>query len=858
LESLLAADISPCKSEAARIFNFLFMRNATHNFLNNLSFVFLMEDAVKPKKKGYDFSEVEPRIKKFWEDEKIYKYDPSKENVYSIDTPPPTVSGAMHIGHAFSYAQQDFVARYRRMKQGIFYPFGTDDNGIPTGRLVEKLKGVKSHEMTRTDFIKLCLQTLKEITPDFVEDWKRIGVSADYDIYYSTIDDNSRKISQKSFLDLYKAGLVYMSNFPTLWCPECQTSIAQAELEDKEKDTDLVYIKGELDDGSYIIYATTRPELHPGCIGISLKEDGIYVKAKKNSETWVISKDAFEEMKEKFDLELIEEFEGKKLIGKPVKIAFAKGPVKVSHDISAKTEYGTGVVYYCSYGGLDCVQWLTRHPEIKPIHIMEEDGTYNSEPIKSLNSEEARKKIIQLLDKEGLLVEKERLHHAVNTHDKCGTDIEYIAVPQWFIKIMDKKDYLIEKGRSIDWRPKHMLKRYENWVNGLEWDWNISRSRHFGVPIPVWKCGECRETILAEEDELPVDPTEVEKKCPKCGTIAVGEKMVLDTWATSSMSPVITSNLIDDRIVMPYSLRPQAHDIIRTWAFYTIVKSLYHENTMPWENIMISGMVTRKGEKMSKSKGNGIEPGEVIEKYGADALRFWASGSRLGGDLDYQEQDLVAGKKIVTKLWNASKFVFMNLEDYDGENPQKLEKVDEEFLRHLDNLISVATKHFENYNYSFARGVVDRFFWSDFCDNYLEIIKKRVYNEAGDKKVSAQYTLYKSLLAILKLFAPIIPFITEEVYQTYFRKNEKNKSIHLCDWPSVSGGIGSSEDFEKFKEILSKVRQEKTNNKKSMNSEITLTLPKEDINSIGEMIEDFKAVANASSVGVGEFKVEFL
>jgi len=816
----------------------------------------------------YNPQEVEKRIQKFWEKEKIYKFDSnSKKPIFSIDTPPPTVSGKMHIGHVFSYSQQDFIARYQRMKQGVFYPFGTDDNGLPTERLIERLKNVKSKKMTREDFIKLCLKTLKETTPEFIQSWKNIGVSCDYDIYYSTIDDNSRKVSQKSFIDLFKKGEIYKKKFPTIWCPDCKTAIAQAELEDKEKTTTLSYIKGKLEDGSFIIYATTRPELHPGCIGISLNEKGDYVRVKKeDGEVWVISKDAMDKLKEEFPMKVIKRFKGKDLVGKKVEILFSEQPVFITHDVSAKTEYGTGVVYYCSYGGLDCIQWLGRHPDAKAIQVMDESGTYTKGPCKGMKSEEARENIVNLLDKQSYLVKKEKIKHSVNVHDKCGTGIEFIATEQWFIKVLDKKKQLISQGKKIKWYPSYMFKRYENWVNGLEWDWIISRDRHFGVSIPVWECKRCNEIIIAKENELPVDPLQVKKKCPKCNQIAKPEEKVLDTWATSSLTPQIAKTISlskdkNSKIEIPYSLRPQAHDIIRTWAFYTIVKSLYHENKIPWKNIMISGFVTLKGDKMSKSKGNVVEPQEVIEKYGADSLRFWAAGSKLGEDLDYQEKDLVTGKKLLTKLWNATRFVFMSLKGFDNKKPRKMEKIDELFLKKLNDLVKSCTENFEKYEYSRAKMETERFFWNMFADNYLEIVKKRIYNEKGDRKKSAQYVLYKSLLTILKLFAPIMPFITEEIYQTYFKKFEKDKSIHISGWLEVASLSAKADEGGKldlFLKILAKVRQEKTKAKKSMNVEIELILPKEEKAKLGKMIQDLKDVTNAREIKQGKFGVEFV
>jgi valyl-tRNA synthetase len=481
-----------------------------------------------------------------------------------------------------------------------------------------------------------------------------------------------------------------------------------------------------------------------------------------------------------------------------------------------------------------------------------------------LKVKEARKKILEDLKKENLIIEQKEIDHIVNVHDKCGTPIEFVTTEQWFIKILDKKDKFLEQGNKVKWYPEFMKKRYDNWVNGLEWDWSISRERHFGVPIPVWECKKCGAIILPEEKELPVDPLQTKKKCPKCKSEAEPEKRVLDTWATSSLTPQITSSLVDNKVRIPYSLRPNGHDIIRTWAFYTIAKSYMHENEIPWKDIIISGIVSLGGEKMSKSKGNVIDPKIVLANYGADAVRFWAAGCKLGSDLDYQEKDLVAGTKMINKLINASKFVFMNLEDYKGKKPKKLEKLDELFLNKLNLLVKDSTENFSNYEYSKVKQDVEHFFWSDFCDNYLEIVKKRVYQGKGEEKVSAQYALYKSLLIMLKLIAPIMPFITEEIYQTYFKKIEKIKSIHICEWPEEEKAKQKELDelfkFAHFVEILEQVRKWKSSNQKPMNSEITLTLEKGAIGPLGdELIGDLKAVTNAKEINEGkQFRVDFV
>jgi len=776
-------------------------------------------------KNQYNAKQVEKKWEEWWEKEKIYEFDvKSKKKVFSIDTPPPTVSGKMHIGHAYMYSQMDFIARFKRMQGlNVFYPFGTDDNGLPTERLIEKLKNVKSKNMKREEFIKLCLKTLKEITPGFIQDWKILGISADYDIYYSTIDDNSRKLAQKSFIELYKKGLIYKKAFPTLWCPECQTSVAQAELEDKEQDSLFSTLKFKAD-GKDLLIATTRPELLPACVAVFANP-----KDKRYSN----------------------------LIGKKAKVPLFEFEVPIIADESADMEKGTGVLMICSYGDKYDAEAVNRH-KLKPRIVLNLDGTLNIGDYKGLEIKEARKKILEDLKEKNLITEQKQISHAVNAHDKCGTEIEFLPTEQWFIKILDKKKKFIEQGDKIKWHPEFMHKRYDNWVNGLEWDWNISRDRHFGIPIPVWQCEKCNEIIIADEKELPIDPIEMKKKCPKCKLEAKGEKKVLDTWMTSSISPQIASSLIHEKVKIPFSLRPQAHDIIRTWLFYTITKSFFHENKTPWENAMISGFVTLGGEKMSKSKGNVISPQEVMEKYSADTLRFWAAGAKLGEDLDYQEKDIITGKKFETKLWNASKFVFMNLKDYKNNKPKALMKIDALFLKKLNSLIKEATESFENYEYSKAKSAVETFFWHMFCDNYLEIVKKRIYSEKGQKKESAQYTLYTSLLTILKLISPITPFITEEIYQEYFKKHEKEKSIHLSEWPMYEKSNGKEDELDLFIEILAKVRQEKTKAQKPMNAEIILTLEKKDKEKLKEMLEDLKAVANAKEIKEGSFKVELI
>jgi valyl-tRNA synthetase len=775
--------------------------------------------------KQFSFRDAEKKILDFWKKEKIYKFDSkNKKKVYSIDTPPPYLSGKMHIGHAASYSQQDFIARFRRMFDGnVFYPFGTDDNGLPTERFVEKTKNIKSKDMSRAKFIELCLKTLKEMTPEFIQDYRDMGISCDFDIYYSTIDKHSQKISQKSFIDLYNQNDIYRKAFPTLWCTDCQTSIAQAELEDKEEDSLFTTLKFK-SDGKDLSIATTRPELLPACVAVFVNpKDKRY----------------------------------KKLIGRKAKVPLSDHEVPILADSSAEMEKGTGVLMVCSYGDKYDADAIKRH-NLKARIIIGEDGKINFGKYKNLNVKATRKEILKDLKEANLITDQKQIKHIVNVHDRCGTPIEFLTTEQWFIKVLDYKKDLIKQGKAVKWHPEFMYKRYENWVKGLEWDWSISRERHYGVPIPVWECKKCNEIILPKEKDLPVDPLQIKKKCKKCGEYAQGEPRVLDTWATSSVTPQIADALVKDKIGLPFSLRPQAHDIIRTWAFYTILKSYLHEKKIPWENIIVSGYITLGGKKMSKSKETGIQPRDLLEEYGADAIRFWAAGSKLGSDMGYQEKDLVTGKKFVNKLKNAAKFVFMNLEDYDGKKPKRV-GTDIEFEKEIRHLIKNVTGSFDRYNYSVAKSRTEDFFWRYFTF-YIELVKGRIYNEKGDKKLSAQYTLYQSLLTILKLMAPIMPFITEDIYQEHLGKFEKEKSIHISEWPKLKKDTQPSSYLRMGESIYSMINQERTKNKKSMNSEIILTLTKKNIRALedSEMMQDFKNMVHAKEIKTGKFKVEFI
>ena len=788
----------------------------------------------------YNPKESEKKYKLYWEKNKIYTFNPnSTKPIYSIDTPPPTVSGKMHIGHAFSYSQQDFVIRYKRMQgYNIFYPFGTDDNGLPTERLIEKEKNITPQKVGRKEFIKICLNTLnKELRPKYIQDWKSIGISCDWSIFYTTINKHCQKISQKSFIDLYKQKREYRKRTPFMWCPECQTAIAQVELKDKEKESQFVYIKFDTSINKPIVIATTRPELMPACIAIH-----VHPKDKKYKE----------------------------FINQKAKIPFFNREVKIYANEDVDPDFGSGAVYHCTFGDMDDAEWIEKF-KIQPIEIMDKDGTLNEKAGKyqGLNSKQARKAIIEDLQKAGLIQKIEPIKHVVNTHERCDTEIEILMTDQWFIKYLDLKQQFLKQGSKLNWYPKHMKNRYDNWVKGLKYDWCISRQRYFGIPFPVWYCKKCNEIILADESQLPVDPLTDKPKdpCPKCkSTSFEPEKDILDTWATSSLTPQIVASLFPKlyKKLYPMNLRPQAHDIISFWLFNTVVKSYLHNKINPFEDVVISGWaLDPKGKKMSKSKGNIIEPQEMIQKYSADCLRFWAASSKLGEDLPFQEKELVAAQRLTTKLWNASKFSFSHLENYKLQKPKKLEILDLWLLIKLNQLVKSSTDAFDKYEYSRTKIETENFFWNIFCDYYLEIIKDRLYNSnkrGQQQKISAQYTLHYSLLTILKLLAPITPFITEEVYQHYYAKKEKCKSIHISSWPEYDPKLinkKAEKIGDKTIQLISEVRKFKSKNNKSLKTPVLLTLDKQD-KDLESILEDLKAVTNASKIDFDKFNIKLV
>lgn len=773
--------------------------------------------------KKYNAQEKELKWMNYWKENKIYEFRPDHREVYSIDTPPPTVSGKIHIGHIFSYSQTEMMARYKRIRgYNVFYPFGFDDNGLPSERLVEKEQGKKAAEIGREEFSKLCYHTTDKYEDDFQNLFSKMGVSTDWNIHYKTVSPSTIKVSQLSFLDLIDKGHCYHKESPALWCNECLTSIAQAELETKTIKTTFNYINYSTTDGETFTIATTRPELIPAIVCVFVNP---------NDE------------------------KHKHLIGKIAHIPVINVEVPIMADEKVAIDKGTGVVMCCTFGDQTDIEWWKKY-NLPLKYIFTADGRIvDSVPnYGGLKIKEARKQIIEDLQAGGYVVKVEELEHEVQTHERCGKEVEYSVMNQWFVDIMNHKDDFIKIGNEIKWHPEHMHARYDEWVNNVAWDWCISRQRYFGVPFPVWYCKDCGEPIFAKKEDLPVNPLvdmPPVDKCPKCGFTEFNpETDVMDTWATSSVTPLINMRYGEkdnyEEILKPMSLRTNASEIIRTWDFYTIVKNFYHFGQRPWDNVMISGFVmANKGEKISKSKGNSkVEPIDLIGQYSADVIRYWAGSGRLGTDIVFSEETLQRGRKLINKIWNVSKFIEMHLQDYEDKDFNDYEYIDKWILGSFQKMEEGFIRYLDDYEVGLALNHLEKFFWN-FCDNYIEIVKHRLYRpeEFGETpRYSGQKTVYIILYKLLQDFSIFFPFITEEIYQELYHDA---KSIHLTEIKPLEYNFENEvKNGDLIIDIISSARGEKTNNNVSLKTPIKnlkLSLNNELKEAIETSIKDFKA-----------------
>jgi valyl-tRNA synthetase len=701
----------------------------------------------------YNIKESEEKWREYWAKEKTFEYNfYSDKPTFSIDTPPRYASGKLHIGHAFHYTHIDFVAKYKKLKGNeVYFPLCFDVNGMPIEVNVEKKYGIRMRDYPREEFVKLCEKFADENIDAMTNQFKLLGVNADPSLYYRTDGEYYRKLTQISFIKMYKKGLIYKGTHPVNWCPRCETAIAESEIVYEERDVDLNEIKFKGNDFDIII-ATTRPELLPACLAIAVNPDD-----------------------ERYS----------NLVGREVEIPIFGKKVKIIADQDVITDFGTGAEMVCSVGDKDDLKMIHRHslPFIKSIDesgkLTEIAGKYAG-----MDSKEARKKIIEELKKEELFLGSKKISHNVGTCWRCGSPLEFLQKEQWFVKTVEFKEDMKKWANELKWHPLFMKRRLDDWIDSLSWDWVISRQRYFATPIPVWTC-ENGHDIIANEEQCYVDPlidAPPSEKCPICGSNLKGSDEVFDTWMDSSISPLFnTFYTNDDKLfkkLYPMNLRPQGQDIIRTWAFYSILRSRLLTDRNPWEEIMVDGnIMSPDGRPMHASWGNVIDPLVLLDKYGADPFRYFTAQCSLGEDTPFKERDLIRGQRFVNKIHNLVNF----LEFYDKKQIEegKMKPVDHWIIKELDSTINEADQHMANYQYDLAIKKLEDFIWHKFADNYIEAVKHRMNQNIAYNIVS------KVLLSSIIMIAPIFPFISEDSYQRAFRVKRNKKSIFDELWPET-------------------------------------------------------------------------
>ncbi|MFH2106421.1 MAG: valine--tRNA ligase [Candidatus Micrarchaeota archaeon] len=758
----------------------------------------------------YD-KETEKKWQKYWNDNKIHQFNlDAKGKIYSIDTPPPFTSGELHMGHVLSYSYFDFVARYKRMHGfNVYYPQGWDTQGFPTETKVEKKYG----RLPSKEFRERCVEWTHEMIAKMKEQMNDMGWSPDWRYEYKTMDPEYHKKVQLSLIQMYKDKLVYRNEYPVYWCTKCMSAIAKAELDDVERDGMLNHIKFTGPKGEDLLIATTRPELMNACVALLYNpEDKRYVHLK----------------------------------GKKAKTALGK-EVPILEDKDVEKEFGTGLLMVCTFGDKMDVVWMHRH-HLPIVNAIGHNGKMiNSGEFDGIKTEEAKKKTIEKLKAEGKITKQEPLKQTVKVHDRCRTAIELLTSMQWFADIRTTGKKIKELAHQIEWVPNFGINYLIDWVEGAEWDWVISRQRVFGTPLPFYYCEKCTKTEPAEE--LPFYPEKAKEMKCCCGEVMKAETSTCDCWVDSSITPLVISGWPDNKKmfdkVYPVSLRPQGVEIVRTWAFYTIYRSGFLTGKAPFKKILLNGNVLAPdGKKMSKSLGNIISPATLQFEYPVDAIRQWAAMSgAMAKDRPFSYEDIRYAKSFLNKVWNAAKFVESSTSDFDGKKVHLKRKVDIWIISRMNQAIKEVTEAMEKFEFHLAASAIQKFFWNEFCDHYLEYIKYRTYNNID--KQEAQYCLRYVLENTVKILAPISPHICEEIYSELFEK----KSLQTIRWPEY-GEINSEVigQVERLKEAVSFVRQYKSKKQLSQASELNeVTVADLD----NELIEELKAISKVNKVKKG-------
>ncbi len=814
-----------------------------------------------------------------WEAEQVYGFDRSRpcEAVYAIDTPPPTVSGSLHVGHVFSYTHTDIIARFQRMRgKAVFYPMGWDDNGLPTERRVQNYFGVRCDPslpydpefqppdkpgkqavpVSRPNFVELCLQLTVEDEQAFEALWRRLGLSVDWSMTYATIDKRSQRVSQAAFLHLLARGIAYQLEAPTLWDVDFRTAVAQAELEDRERPGAYHRVRFAKAGGGAVEIETTRPELIPACVALVAHPDD-------------------ERYRPLFDAE----------VRSPL---FKVGVPVRAHEL-ADPEKGSGIAMVCTFGDLTDVTWW-RALSLPVRAVIQPNGTFrpltwgapgweSADPaaaqaayneLATLSASKARTRIVEQLRTSGDLVgEPLKITHPVKFFEKGDRPLEIITSRQWFIRTMDVREALLARGHELQWHPEYMRHRFENWVNGLSSDWCISRQRFFGVPFPLWYpvgadgMPDYGSPIAPDAGCLPIDPsTDVPDgyRADQRGQPGgfVGDPDIMDTWATSSLTPQVAGGWIEDANlfaqVFPMDLRPQGHDIIRTWLFSTVLRAHLEHDSLPWANAAISGWVLDPDrKKMSKSKGNVVTPMALLEQHGSDGARYWAASARPGADTTFDPAQMKVGRRLATKLLNASRFALLQ----DAPRGAVTVAIDRGMLLLLAELVAAATDKLEAYDYAWVLNQVETSFWA-FCDDYIELVKSRRYGDQGPAQAgSANTALIAALSTYLRLLAPYLPFVTEEVWSWW-----QPGSVHRAAWPTpaeihAAAEGGAAEDVAVYagaREALAEIRRQKSLQKIKTRAEVVVVLTGTPalFNAVRAAEDDLKSAVSACGLELKE------
>ena len=753
--------------------------------------------------KEYNFRQVEEKWVQSW-NSSIYYFDwESEKPQYIIDTPPPYPTGNFHIGNALNWCYIDFVARYKRMQgYNVMFPQGWDCHGLPTEVKVEQLNHITKNQVPREEFRRLCEKLTDEAIVRFHESMGRLGLSIDWSNEYATMKPEYYVKTQTSFVRMYEKGLIYREEHPVNWCPRCGTAIALAEVEYDSRTSTLNYMRFLAEDG-HIEIATSRPELLPACVAVAVNpEDERY----------------------------------QKYIGKTVRVPIFDYDVPVISDPVVDANFGTGFVMICTFGDKQDVRWWMEH-HLPLRQAIDRSGrlTDISGPYSGLSVDEAKKKITEDMRGQGIIFKQEPLEQNVGLCWRCKTPIEILSEQQWFVRI--NAEEIKKTAEEIEWIPPHMRVRLDNWADSMEWDWCISRQRIFATPIPVWYCRDCQEVLVADEKWLPLDPNQTRPpvRC-KCGSDDfIPEQDVLDTWMDSSISALAVAGWPNRKdLRMPTQLRPQGHDIIRTWAFYTILRTKSLEGVKPWDSILINGMALGEdGHKMSKSLNNFIRPEEVFETNGADALRAWAAiGGSPGNDIPFQWKEITAASRFQQKLWSIFRFSRPLIDKVEA-NPGQ---VDRWLLGELDQLVVSATRAMDGFQFDETMKAIRAFAWDVLADNYIELVKARLYGPDGPQKRAAQNTLYTALETIAKLMAPFAPFLSEEIYHSL-----TGESVHVANWPKATGYAVDPAGLA-IKEIAAALRRYKAEKGMALNSPLTGIMVYSDMS-----LETFDLVGVANS-----------